>query len=109
MLESGRDAAPVYASGDTPDKVKYLPAIQILDDRAAFSASLGVTPAWSRKFVRRIPWFARGSQAVANLAGVRYTWRTRVNSKVSFDLSILFDVDCCDRCGETSSGTQRPN
>lgn len=42
MVEAGRDSAPVLALGDTPDKVQYLPAVQILNDRGDFSASLGV-------------------------------------------------------------------
>jgi benzoate 4-monooxygenase len=77
MLEAGRDAAPVLAPGDTHDKIRYLPAIQILNDRGTYSASLGVTPVWSRPFVKRIPWFARGNRAVANLTGVRTSYVLR--------------------------------
>jgi benzoate 4-monooxygenase len=73
MLEAGRDAAPVLAPGETPDKTRYLPAIEILNDRGTYSASLGVTPVWSRPLVKRLPWFARGCRAVDDLVGVRNT------------------------------------
>ncbi|KAF9520850.1 hypothetical protein BS47DRAFT_1357238 [Hydnum rufescens UP504] len=70
MLEAGRDAAPVLAPGETPDKTRHLPAIEILNDRGTYSASLGVTPVWSRPLVKRLPWFARGCRAVDDLVGV---------------------------------------
>ena len=48
MIEAGRDSAPVLAQGDSDDKIQYLPAIRILNDRGDYSASLGVTPVWLR-------------------------------------------------------------
>lgn len=53
MLEAGRDSAPVLAPGESPEKVQYLPAVQILNDRGTYSASLGVIPTWARSVTRR--------------------------------------------------------
>ncbi|KAF9510929.1 hypothetical protein BS47DRAFT_1471747 [Hydnum rufescens UP504] len=60
MLEAGRDAAPVLAPGEAPDKIKHLPAIQILNDRGTYSAS------WAS--LLHGP--GRLSNAVQNLAGI---------------------------------------
>jgi benzoate 4-monooxygenase len=48
-----------------------IPAVQILNDRGEFAASLGVLPPWWRPLVKRfIPWYRRGAGAVKNLAGI---------------------------------------
>lgn len=60
---SGQDEAKV--------EVVHIPAVQILNDRGEFSASMGVLPPWLRPYVKRyIPWFSKGDQAVKNLAGL---------------------------------------
>ncbi len=44
MLQAEKDEAAVLMPGDSPDKMVYLPAIQILNDRGNYCASLGVVP-----------------------------------------------------------------
>jgi benzoate 4-monooxygenase len=51
MLRAGRDSAPVAKPDGT---TKYLPAVEILNYRGTFSASLGVTPSWARCVCARI-------------------------------------------------------
>jgi len=46
MIDAGKDVAPVTIQGTT--SVVNVPAIQILNDRGEFSASLGVLPPWAR-------------------------------------------------------------
>jgi len=64
-----------YGSRATADKqtapaVTYVPAIKILNSRGEFSASMGVLPPWMRPLIKRIPWYAKGNEAVKNLAGI---------------------------------------
>jgi benzoate 4-monooxygenase len=68
MLVSGKDIAPVKPEGS--DKTIYLPAIQILNDRGEYSATLGVLPMWMRPLAQKLPWFRRGVKSVKNLAGI---------------------------------------
>ncbi|QRW02026.1 cytochrome P450 family protein [Ceratobasidium sp. AG-Ba] len=75
MIAAQRDSAPVieYTTSDDNKStrvVKHVPAIKILNDRGDFSASLGVLPLWARPWAKRFPWYARGNQAVQNLAGL---------------------------------------
>ncbi|KDQ19990.1 hypothetical protein BOTBODRAFT_27392 [Botryobasidium botryosum FD-172 SS1] len=71
MIEAGKDAAPIAEIGQSDKaQVKYVPAIKTLNDRGDFSASMGVLPPWIRPYVKRIPWYSKGNQAVANLAGI---------------------------------------
>jgi benzoate 4-monooxygenase len=46
MLVSGKDIAPVKVEGS--DKTEYLSAIQILNDRGEYSATMGVMRPWMR-------------------------------------------------------------
>jgi benzoate 4-monooxygenase len=75
MLLSGADSAPVVVSSgngsNTTTSLKTLPAVQILNDRGEYSASMGVLPPSWRPFVRRVlPWYRRGDHAVKSLAGL---------------------------------------
>lgn len=78
MLEKCMDAAPVAVSqeiamegfGSTKCEVTYIPAVQILNDRGNFSASLGVLPPWLRPLAKKLPWFSKGQLAVKRLAGI---------------------------------------
>lgn len=82
MIQNAKDAAPVamdqeaaIAGYGTEAEEKHvviaeLPAVQILNDRGEYSASLGVLPPAWRPFAKKIPWFARGNKAVKNLAGL---------------------------------------
>lgn len=85
MINAARDAAPVAkdqeaaiagygkegAGGEQYTcEVTEVPAVQILNDRGEYSATMGVLPPHWRPLARRLPWFARGSKAVKNLAGL---------------------------------------
>ncbi|KAH8101888.1 cytochrome P450 monooxygenase pc-bph [Cristinia sonorae] len=79
MLQSCRDAAPVAVSheeaiagygADDKLEVKYLPAVQVINDRGTYSASMGVLAPWMRPIAKKLPWFNKGSQAVKSLAGI---------------------------------------
>ena len=79
MLDACADAAPValshekamssYGETDTPE-ITYFPAVQILNDRGEYSASLGVLPPHWRPLVKLLPWYRKGNQAVQRLAGI---------------------------------------
>lgn len=78
MLQSCRDAAPVAIShedaiaayGGEKCEVKYIPAVQTINDRGTYSASMGVLPPWMRPFVKKLPWYSKGGMAVKSLAGI---------------------------------------
>ena len=85
MIEKGQDSALVakdiqatiscYGDSDPNSKeagAKFvsLPAVQILNDRGEFSASMGVLPPSLRPLVLYLPWFAKGQKAVRDLAGI---------------------------------------
>ena len=80
MLEATRDLAIVpkdpkrvmqaYGRDLTKDDFIEIPAVQILNGRGEFSASMGTLPPAWRPYVKKIPWYARGSKDVANLAGI---------------------------------------
>lgn len=80
MLHACADAAPVatehkdamasYGADNAP-KVTYFPAVQVLNDRGEYSASMGVLPPhWRPLVVRFIPWYRNGGKAVQRLAGI---------------------------------------
>ncbi|KAG9113370.1 hypothetical protein FRC07_007783 [Ceratobasidium sp. 392] len=75
MIAAQRDIAPMIEhtkGGDDKSVriVKNVPAIKVLNDRGDYAASLGVLPVWVRPWAKRVPWYARGNQAVQNLAGL---------------------------------------
>ncbi|KAL5498955.1 hypothetical protein ACEPAH_1473 [Sanghuangporus vaninii] len=79
MLQKAKDAAPVavnqkeaIASYGREEEavITELPAIKILNDRGEYSATIGILPPLWRPFVKLLPWFAKGNQAVQNLAGL---------------------------------------
>ncbi len=51
-------------------QIEHIPAVQVLNDRGEYSASMGVRPPHWRPLAKRIPWFAKGNQAVQKLAGI---------------------------------------
>ncbi|KAF8319760.1 cytochrome P450 monooxygenase pc-bph [Clavulina sp. PMI_390] len=73
MLKAGKDIAPVMktsADGKTT-WTEYLPAVEILNYRGTYSASLGVIPVWARPWIKAyVPWYSKGNEAVKNLAGI---------------------------------------
>lgn len=68
MIKGGRDIAPVKLEGS--NETIYLPAIEILNARGEYSATLGVLPMWMRPWAKQLPWFSRGVKSVKNLAGI---------------------------------------
>ncbi|KAH9835376.1 cytochrome P450 [Rhodofomes roseus] len=79
MLDACADAAPVAISqekamasygDDNSPEITYFPAVQILNDRGEYSASLGVLPPHWRPLVKLIPWYRKGNEAVQRLAGI---------------------------------------
>lgn len=72
MIAAQKDAAPMLERSSAGEKaeVKYVPAVQVLNDRGDYSASMGVLPGWIRPWMRHIPWYARGNTAVKCLAGM---------------------------------------
>lgn len=79
MLHACADSAPVAISheaamknygDDAAPEVEHFPAVQVLNSRGEYSASMGVLPPHWRPLAKRIPWFRRGNQAVQRLAGI---------------------------------------
>lgn len=79
MVLNAKDSAPVavsqedamksYGTEGKPEVIE-IPAVQILNDRGEFSASMGVLPPSWRPYVRLLPWYRKGRKAVQNLAGL---------------------------------------
>lgn len=75
-----RDAADTVPITREDGSVFYAPAVQILNMRGEYSATLGCLPEWIRPYMKYVdPWFARGLDAVNNLTGIA---RTRVNERL---------------------------
>ena len=78
MLQECKDAAPVAVSvesaiaeyGGKHCEIAYIPAVQTINDRGTFSASMGVFPPWMRPILKKLPWFSKGQKAVKSLAGI---------------------------------------
>ena len=71
MLEAARDIAPVALPLPGNEmKTIYIPAVQLLNMRGDFSASMGVLPPWVRPLMKYMPWYAQGGKAVRHLHGI---------------------------------------
>lgn len=71
MLDAGKDVAPVAVTSPGGQmRTIHIPAVKILNSRGDYSASIGVLPPWVRPLITRVPWYARGNQAVQHLAGL---------------------------------------
>ncbi|KAH8105770.1 cytochrome P450 monooxygenase pc-bph [Phellopilus nigrolimitatus] len=83
MIQAGKDAAPVakdtkaaiagYGGGagaGTAPAVTELAAVQVLNGPRRVLRGDGRAPAALAPFARRLPWYAKGSAAVQNLAGL---------------------------------------
>nr|AVZ23841.1 cytochrome P450 [Thanatephorus cucumeris]QDJ74247.1 cytochrome P450-7 [Thanatephorus cucumeris] len=70
MIAAQKDIAPMMEHAGEKAEVKYVPAVQVLNDRGDYSASMGVLPTWIRPIMKYIPWFSRGNTAVQCLAGM---------------------------------------
>ena len=81
MIKAAKDMAPVvksqtnamatYGNEEAEIDVRYFPAVQILNERGDYSASMGVLPPWVRPLLKKFhPWYRKGSVSTANLAGI---------------------------------------
>ncbi|KAG8680177.1 hypothetical protein FRC11_002848, partial [Ceratobasidium sp. 423] len=70
MIAAQKDIAPMMEHAGEKAEVKYVPAVQVLNDRGDYSASMGVIPLWIRPIMKYAPWFSRGNTAVQCLAGM---------------------------------------
>ncbi|QRW21194.1 cytochrome P450 family protein [Rhizoctonia solani] len=70
MIAAQKDIAPMMEHAGEKAEVKYVPAVQVLNDRGDYSASMGVLPMWIRPIMKYVPWFSRGNTAVQCLAGM---------------------------------------
>ncbi|CAE6395358.1 unnamed protein product, partial [Rhizoctonia solani] len=70
MVAAQKDIAPMMEYVGEKAEVKYVPAVQVLNDRGDYSASMGVLPKWIRPIMKYAPWFSRGNTAVQCLAGM---------------------------------------
>ncbi|KAG7527828.1 hypothetical protein FFLO_06571 [Filobasidium floriforme] len=75
MVSAGRDVAPVSTPASTSGtastgKVEHLPAIEILNRRGEYSATMGCIPPLLRPLAKKLPWFSRGLESVRKLAGI---------------------------------------
>jgi benzoate 4-monooxygenase len=70
MVTAGKDMAPVSSSPTDPNKIENLPAIQILNRRGEYSATMGCIPPVLRPLAKRLPWFKMGLESVRKLAGI---------------------------------------
>jgi benzoate 4-monooxygenase len=72
MIAAQKDIAPILerASAGEKAEIKYVPAVQVLNNRGDYSASMGVLPKWIRPWMRYVPWYSQGNAAVQRLAGM---------------------------------------
>lgn len=72
MIAAQKDIAPMMERAAAGEKaeVKYVPAVQVLNDRGDYSASMGVLPKWIRPIMKYFPWYSQGNTAVKCLAGM---------------------------------------
>ncbi|KAJ1304233.1 hypothetical protein OPQ81_005397 [Rhizoctonia solani] len=70
MIAAQKDIAPMMEHTGEKAEVKYVPAVQVLNDRGDYSASMGVLPTWIRPIMKYTPWYSRGNTAVQCLAGM---------------------------------------
>ncbi|KAG8679509.1 hypothetical protein FRC08_016941, partial [Ceratobasidium sp. 394] len=72
MIAAQKDIAPMLEQATTGEKleIKYVPAVQVLNNRGDYSASIGVLPKWIRPWMKYVPWYAQGNTAVQCLAGM---------------------------------------
>jgi len=79
MLEAAKDSVAVAKSSEAAmdsygkeavQEYTEIPAIQLLNVRGEFSATMGVLPPWARPLVQILPCFGAGRKAHENLAGM---------------------------------------
>ncbi len=81
MLESGEDRARVEYEDPSTGKVKveHCSAIQIINERGEYSATMGCAPEWMRSTLVKLPWFSQRLKSVKKLSGIALA---RVNDRL---------------------------
>lgn len=80
MLESGKDRTRVeYEDAQGNKTVDYCSAIQIINERGEYSATMGCAPEWIRGYLAKLPWFAKRLKSVKALSGIALA---RVNDRL---------------------------
>lgn len=80
MLEQGRDDAEVEFEKPGGKVVRETcNAVQIINERGEYSATMGCVPVWLRPFAARIPWFSKRLASVRKLSGIALS---RVNRRL---------------------------
>jgi benzoate 4-monooxygenase len=80
MLEKGYDEADVeFEDADGNKTVTKCSAIQIINERGEYSATLGLTPVWMRPYIAKLPWFSNRLKSVKKLTGIALA---RVNDRL---------------------------
>lgn len=80
MLEKGYDEANVEFEDENGNKtVTTCSAIQIINERGEYSASLGLAPVWLRPYIKKLPWFSNRLKSVKKLTGIALA---RVNDRL---------------------------
>lgn len=80
MLERGGDKARVeYEDANGNKVVDYCSAIDIINERGEFSATMGLAPVWMRPYLIKLPWFSKRLKSVKALTGIALA---RVNDRL---------------------------
>lgn len=80
MLEKGLDEVAVEFEDEQGNKtVTTCSAIQIINERGEYSATLGLVPVWLRKYLAKLPWFSNRLKSVKKLTGIALA---RVNDRL---------------------------
>lgn len=80
MLEKGYDEAKVEFEDASGNKTSTTcSAIQIINERGEYSATLGLAPVWIRLYLAKLPWFSKRLASVKKLSGIALA---RVNDRL---------------------------
>lgn len=80
MLEQGTDDARVQYEDSEGKKVEQsCNAVQIINERGEYSATMGTIPLWLRPYAARLPWFKTRLASVRKLTGIALA---RVNERL---------------------------
>lgn len=80
MLEKGADDTRVELVDAKGNKtVTSCAAVQIINERGEYSATLGTAPSWMRPYLAKLPWFKKRLASVKKLTGIA---ASRVNERL---------------------------
>jgi benzoate 4-monooxygenase len=69
VAKSSRAAMDAYGKEAVQEYIE-IPAVQILNARGSYAATMGVFPPWTRPFLQYLPWFGQGRQAHEDIVGM---------------------------------------